>query len=181
MSRTRGRTERSLNYFSQLAFFSMPTLLQSRKSLQTQAYLTQESLQKCWNRRPGGCEPLRSFQRTLNQTWKMIQMSTHISGKARKRRILLWRCTLVLPEDWLEPKRCRLSEAERGMHQDGKDFRNMWKTKGSHVSNSLEKLHNCIARFGSSTKVFRPTRIFFISEEVSSRWALSFPWLMAFF
>jgi len=49
--------------------------------------------------------------------------------------------------------------------------------KRSHVSNSLEKLLKLIAYFMSSTKVFTPTRTFFISEEVISRWHLSFPQL----
>lgn len=161
----RERDHSAISYIL-FAFVSAPTLLQSRKSLPTQAYLTWERLQKCWNRRPGGCEPPHLVQQTLNHTWKMIlQTSTHKSGKARKRRILLWRCSLLFPEGWLEPKRCRrLTEKSsqswkrnvsgwKGLQKDVQDWRI---SHFEQLGNSAQNLY----LFGSNNKAFRWIRCF---------------------
>lgn len=54
----------------------------------------------------------------------------------------------------------RAHKAERGMYQDGKDFRKMFKTEGSHILNSLEILLKIFTSLGLTTKLSDESGVF---------------------
>lgn len=54
----------------------------------------------------------------------------------------------------------RARKAERGMYQDGKDFRKMLETKGSHILNSLESLLKIFTSLGLTTKLSDQSGVF---------------------